>query len=279
MPLPEPLRHRAGRRAGVRVGGHTIGTGAFTVIAGPCAVESEDQLLTTAMGVADAGAHVLRGGAFKPRTSPHSFQGMGRAGLDLLAAARAATGIPVVTELVDVRDVDRVCEVADMLQIGARSMQNVPLLREAARSGRPVLLKRNPGATVAELLSAADYLLAEGNEQVVLCERGIRTFEGSTRYTLDISAVPVIRERTHLPVIVDPSHAAGRAALVGTLAQAAVAAGADGIMVEVHVAPADALSDGPQSILLDDFPDFLAALSPFIAAAGRHHASPPHVLA
>jgi 3-deoxy-7-phosphoheptulonate synthase len=228
----------------------------FTLIAGPCGVESRAQTLAAADSVGAGGATMLRGGAFKPRTSPHSFQGLGREGLRILAEARAATGLPIVTELTDVRELDAVLEVADVIQIGARNMQNAPLLTEVGRSGRPALLKRGPAATIDELLLAAEYILAEGNEDVTLCERGIRTFERSTRYTLDVAAVPVLKERTHLPVIVDPSHAAGRRELVRPLSLAAVAAGADGLIVEVHPDPAAALSDGPQALTTDEFADF-----------------------
>ncbi len=232
----------------------------FTLIAGPCSVESRPQLLATADVVAAAGATMLRGGAYKPRTSPHSFQGLGRTGLALLAEARAETGLPIVTELTDLRELDAVLEVVDVIQIGARNMQNYPLLTEVGRSGRPALLKRGPAATVDELLLAAEYILCEGNDDVTLCERGIRTFERSTRYTLDISAVPVLKERTHLPVIVDPSHAAGRRELVEPLSLAAVAAGADGLIVEVHPNPAEALSDGPQALTTAEFPAFARAV-------------------
>ncbi len=205
------------------------------------------------MAVAAAGAVALRGGAFKPRTSPYSFQGLGEAGLEILARVREETGLPIVTEVLDPRRVAQVAAVADVLQIGARNMQNTPLLTEVAQSGTTVMLKRHPGATVDELLDAAEYLLVEGCEDVILCERGIRTFEHGTRYTLDIAAVPQIAARTHLPIIVDPSHAAGNAALVPALARAAVAAGADGLMVEVHSNPRAALSDGPQSLDIDTF--------------------------
>jgi 3-deoxy-7-phosphoheptulonate synthase len=232
----------------------------FTLIAGPCSVESRDQLLTTADVVAAAGATMLRGGAYKPRTSPHSFQGLGRTGLALLAEAGAETGLPIVTELTDLREIDAVLEVADVIQIGARNMQNYPLLTAVGRSGRPALLKRGPAATVDELLLAAEYILCEGNDEVTLCERGIRTFERSTRYTLDLSAVPVLKERTHLPVIVDPSHAAGRRELVKPLSLAAVAAGADGLIVEVHPNPAEALSDGPQALTTAEFAGFADAV-------------------
>jgi 3-deoxy-7-phosphoheptulonate synthase len=225
----------------------------FTLIAGPCAVETREQTLLTADTVAAAGAAMLRGGAYKPRTSPHSFQGLGRDALAILAEARDRTGLPIVTELTDVRELDAVLEVADVIQIGARNMQNFALLTEIGRSGRPALLKRGAAATVDDLLSAAEYILSEGNGDVTLCERGIRTFERSTRFTLDVSAVPVLKERTHLPVIVDPSHAAGRRELVRPLSLAAVAAGADGLIVEVHPNPAEALSDGPQALTTAEF--------------------------
>ena len=225
----------------------------FTLIAGPCTVESREQTLLAADSVVAGGATMLRGGAYKPRTSPHSFQGLGRAALAILAEARAVTGLPVVTELTDVRELDAVLEVADVIQVGARNMQNAALLTEIGRSGRPALIKRGPAATIDELLAAAEYVLAEGNMNVTLCERGIRTFERSTRYTLDVSAVPVLKERTDLPVIVDPSHAAGRRELVRPLSLAAVAAGADGLIVEVHPDPPNALCDGPQALTTAEF--------------------------
>jgi 3-deoxy-7-phosphoheptulonate synthase len=228
----------------------------FTLIAGPCTVETREQTLVTAHTVAAGGASMLRGGAYKPRTSPHSFQGLGRDGLRLLAEARDATGLPIVTELTDVREIDAVLEVADVIQIGARNMQNYALLTEIGRSGRPALLKRGPASTIDDLLLAAEYILTEGNDAVTLCERGIRTFEHATRYTLDLSAVPVIKERTHLPVIVDPSHAAGRRALVRPLSLAAVAAGADGLIVEVHPNPAEAVCDGPQALTTAEFAEY-----------------------
>jgi 3-deoxy-7-phosphoheptulonate synthase len=219
-------------------------------------VESREQLLEAAHAAADGGATMLRAGAFKPRTSPHSFQGLGEAALPLLAEARQETGLPVVTELVDVRHAEAVAEHADVIQIGARNMQNFALLTEAGRSGLPVMVKRGPSATLAELLLAAEYVLEEGNEQVILCERGIRTFEDAYRYTLDLAAVPVLKQRTHLPVIVDPSHAAGRRDLVEPLSLAAAAAGADGVMVEIHPDPDAALCDGPQSLHTADFAGF-----------------------
>jgi 3-deoxy-7-phosphoheptulonate synthase len=228
----------------------------FTLIAGPCTVESLEQTLVTAYSVAAGGAAMLRGGAYKPRTSPHSFQGLGREGLRILGEARDATGLPIVTELTDVREIDAVLEVADVVQVGARNMQNYALLTEIGRSGRPALLKRGPASTIDDLLQAAEYILTEGNDAVTLCERGIRTFEHATRFTLDLSAVPVLKERTQLPVIVDPSHAAGRRELVRPLSLAAVAAGADGLIVEVHPNPAEALCDGPQALTTAEFAGF-----------------------
>jgi 3-deoxy-7-phosphoheptulonate synthase len=237
----------------VRVGTVAFGAGRPIVIAGPCSVESRDQLLTTARAVAAAGADLLRGGAYKPRTSPYEFPGLGEEGLTLLAEARAETGLPVVTEVMSPEDVDRVAEHADMLQIGARNMQNFPLLRRVATAGRPVLLKRSAGATLREWLLAAEYLLAGGNPDVVLCERGIRTFEPEMRNTLDLAGVARMRELTHLPILVDPSHATGRRSLIPAVSRAALAVGADGLIVEVHPDPDHALSDGPQSLPLAAF--------------------------
>jgi 3-deoxy-7-phosphoheptulonate synthase len=239
------------------------------LIAGPCSVESRAMLLETARLVHDAGAVMLRGGAFKPRTSPYAFRGMGEDALEILAEARAATGMPVVTEVMDTRLVDLVARHADMLQVGARNMQNFALLAEVGQSGLPVLLKRGLSATVSELLHAAEHIMAAGNARVVLCERGIRTFETATRNTLDVAAIPVLKAETHLPVIVDPSHAGGRAALVAPLAAAAIAAGADGLIVEVHPSPADALSDGEQSITPPDFAALVRRLAAVAAASGR----------
>jgi 3-deoxy-7-phosphoheptulonate synthase len=249
--------------------GRRIGNGYFGLIAGPCSVEYREQTLATARAVKEAGATMLRGGAYKARTSPYAFQGLGRDGLEILAEARAETGLPIVTELIDPRDVEAVVETADVIQVGARSMQNFILLCEVGKADKPVLLKRAPSASVEELLMAAEYIAKEGNAQVMLCERGIRTFERSTRYTLDISAVPVLKQETHLPVVVDPSHAAGRRDLVLPLARAAVAAGADGVMVEVHPSPDDALSDGPQQLRSDDFDAFAAELRELAALMGK----------
>lgn len=233
----------------IPVNGTTIGPDHFTIIAGPCAVESEQQTLDAARAAKQAGAHMLRGGAFKPRTSPYSFQGLAEEGLRILDLARRETGLPVVTEVLDSRDVEKVAAVADMLQIGARSMQNFSLLKEVGLTGKPILLKRGMNATIEEWLMAAEHVAKHGNLRIVLCERGIRTFETATRNTLDISAVPVVREESHLPVIVDPSHASGKKSLVPPLARAAVAAGADGVMLDVHCEPEKALADGAQALL------------------------------
>ena len=239
--------------SGIDIAGTRLGGGSFTIIAGPCAVESRRQLLQTAHAVAAGGAALLRGGAYKPRTSPRSFSGLGTEGLELLAEAKAQTGLPVVTEVLDVRHLEAVLEVADVLQIGSRNMQNYPLLIEAGRSGRPVLLKRGLASTLEEVLSSADYVLEQGNPNVILCERGIRSFEPSYRFTLDLAAVPVLKERSSLPVIVDPSHAAGRRELVEPLSLAAAAVGADGVIVEVHPHPEEAACDGPQALRAEEF--------------------------
>ena len=233
-----------------------LGAEGPAIIAGPCTVESRDGLLEAARGVADGGATMLRGGAYKPRTSPYSFQGLGVEGLRLLAEAKEETGLPIVTELMDARDVEDVAEVADVIQIGARNMQNYTLLAEAGRTGVPVLLKRGLSATLDELLMSAEYVLKEGNPNVILCERGIRTFETAYRFTLDLLAIPALKERTELPVIVDPSHAAGRREWVTRMSLAAISAGADGVIVEVHPDPDEALCDGPQSLALEDFADY-----------------------
>jgi 3-deoxy-7-phosphoheptulonate synthase len=263
------LRANGGHHSVLEIGGRRIGGDSFALIAGPCTVESREQLLDTARTVEDAGATMLRGGAYKPRTSPYAFQGLGREGLRLLAEAKAETGLPVVTEVMDMRDIDAVLQVADVVQVGARNMQNYPLLAEIGRSARPVLLKRGLSSTLDELLMAAEYVLNEGNPHVMLCERGIRTFETAYRFTLDLMAVPVLKERTHLPVIVDPSHAAGRRELVGPLSLAAAAAGADGIIVEVHPEPEEAICDGPQSLRAEDFAAFAAAVEQATALAGK----------
>jgi 3-deoxy-7-phosphoheptulonate synthase len=253
----------------IEVDGHRIGDSYFGLIAGPCTVETREQTLETARTVAAEGVTMLRGGAFKPRTSPYTFQGLGVEALEILQEARAETGLPVVTELMDPRHVEEVLEVTDVIQIGARNMQNFLLLEEVGRSNKPVLLKRGPSASVEELLMAAEYVAKEGNEEIILCERGIRTFERSTRYTLDLGSVAVLKEETHLPVIVDPSHAAGRYALVLPLARAAAAVGADGIIVEVHPRPEEALCDGPQQIPSAAFGEFAAAIRELAALMGK----------
>ena len=255
----------------VALGQTTIGDGSVAVIAGPCAVESSAQTMATAALVSDHGAVGLRGGVFKPRTSPHSFQGLQWDGLDLLAEARERTGLPVVTEVVDPEHVKRLAAVVDGLQIGARNMQNFALLTAVGHSGLPVVLKRGFGCTVEEILAAAEYLLLEGNDQVVLCERGIRTFEPSARFTLDLTAVALWKQRTHLPVMVDPSHSGGRPELVEPLSLAAVAAGADALLIDVHVAPEQALCDGNQALRPQQFADLMSRLRP---AGGRTR--PPH---
>jgi 3-deoxy-7-phosphoheptulonate synthase len=240
------------------------------VMAGPCAVESEEQLMEVARAVKESGASILRGGAFKPRTSPFSFQGLEEAGLKLLAKAKKTYGIPVVTEVVDPHKVSLVAKYADILQIGSRNMQNFALLTSVGKSNCPVLLKRGFSCTVTEWLTAADYLLAEGNNKVMLCERGIRTFEDSIRFSMDISSIPVLKRASHLPVIVDPSHAAGHYALVPSIAKAALAAGADGILIEVHPNPKEALVDGLQSLSTSDFARLMKELKPIAEAVGRH---------
>jgi 3-deoxy-7-phosphoheptulonate synthase len=264
------LQIRHGERTVLDVEGRKIGGDHFALIAGPCTVESREQTLQTARLVHDAGGSLLRGGAYKPRTSPYAFQGLGQEGLRLLAEAKAETGLPIVTELMDVRDLDSVLEVADVIQIGARNTQNFPLLTEIGRCGRPVLLKRGLSSTLDELLMSAEYILKEGNPNVMVCERGIRTFETDyRRVTLDVTAVPVLKELTHLPVIVDPSHAAGRRELVGPLSLAAAAAGADGIIVEVHPEPDEAICDGPQALRGEDFAAYAQSVERAAALAGK----------
>jgi 3-deoxy-7-phosphoheptulonate synthase len=258
-----------GERTVLDIDGRKVGGENFALIAGPCTVESREQTLHTARVVSDAGATLLRGGAYKPRTSPYAFQGLGLQGLRLLAEAKAETGLPIVTELMDVADLDAVLEVADVIQIGARNMQNYPLLAELGRAGRPVLLKRGFSATLDELLMAAEYILKEGNPNVMLCERGIRTFETAYRFTLDLMAVPVLKELSHLPVIVDPSHAAGRRELVTPLSLAAAAVGADGIIVEVHPNPDEAICDGPQALRAEDFAEYALAVERAAALTGK----------
>jgi 3-deoxy-7-phosphoheptulonate synthase len=248
----------------LRVNGVEIGGDEFVVIAGPCSVESERQIMETAEGVAAAGARMLRGGAFKPRTSPYDFQGMEEEGLKLLRKAKQATGLGIVTEVMSDRDVGLVAEYADVMQVGARNMQNFALLKSLGSCGRTVLLKRGMSSTIKELLMSAEYIVAHGNPNVLLCERGIRTFETATRNTCDISSIPVLNELTHLPVILDPSHAAGKRSLVPALARAGVAAGANGLLLEVHPNPEKAVSDGAQSLKLGDFHAFMKQLRPYL---------------
>jgi len=264
-----------GVRTIVRAGGVEIGGGDFVVMAGPCAVESEMQLLRTAEAVAAAGARVLRGGAYKPRSSPYAFQGLGLEGLKILRKAREETGLAIVTEAMSVEDVDLVAEYADLMQVGTRSMENFSLLEKLGGCGRPVLLKRGMTATLEELLQSAQIIAMNGNSQIVLCERGIRTFETATRNTLDIAAVPVLKAVSHLPVIVDPSHAAGVRCLVPVLARAAAVVGADGILVEVHPSPDQALSDGAQSLTFRDFRDMMDDLQPYLAIREAQTARQP----
>ncbi len=253
----------------VRVGATAIGGGAFGVIAGPCSIESEEQMLATARGAAAAGATMLRGGAYKPRSSPYAFQGMGVEGLRLLREAGDAVGLPVVTEVLDVRDAATVAEYADILQVGARNMQNFMMLDELGTMDRPILLKRGLAATIEELLSAAEYILKGGNRDVILCERGIRTFETYTRNTLDLAAVAALKSLTHLPVVVDPSHATGRRELIAPMCRAGIAAGADGLMIEVHPDPEHARCDGPQSLTPGDFATLMTDLGPRVALEGK----------
>lgn len=253
----------------IPVGPITIGSTQLAIIAGPCSIENREQIFEAARTVKQAGANLLRGGAFKPRSSPYSFQGMGLAGLELLAEAGRMTGLPTVSEVLDPTDLEMIAEHVDVIQIGARNMQNYRLLQQVGRVGKPVILKRNPGCRVQELLMASEYIMLEGNPNVVLCERGITSFENATRYTLDLNAIPVIKRFSHLPVIADPSHAAGDWRYVTAIALGAVAAGADGLMIEVHPDPSVALSDGPQSLRPEKFHELMSALAQVAAAVGR----------
>ena len=257
--------------SGIAVGGDEI-----VVMAGPCSVESEEQILTAAREVREAGAVILRGGAFKPRTSPYSFQGLGKQGLELLAKAREETGLAIVTEAMDIEGIDLVAEYADIVQIGARNMQNYSLLKYAGRIGKPILLKRGISATITELLLSAEYILAEGNAQVILCERGIRGFDTATRFVFDLTAIPLVQKLSHLPIVADPSHATGLRAKVTPMARAAIAAGADGLLVEVHPAPDRALSDGAQSLDPDQFTDLMRQCRAIADVIGRRIAEPAH---
>jgi 3-deoxy-7-phosphoheptulonate synthase len=274
VPILKPYKlasaqFRKGERTVVEVDGRRVGGEHFGLIAGPCTVESREQTLEVARAVNDAGVAMLRGGAYKPRTSPYAFQGLGVEGLRLLQEAKDQTGLPIVTEVMDVRDIPDVVEVADVVQVGARNMQNYTLLTELGRAGLPVLLKRGLTATLEELLMASEYILKEGNERVMLCERGIRTFETAYRFTLDLLAVPVLREMTHLPIVVDPSHAAGRRDLVKPMSLAAAAAGADGIIVEVHNEPEQAICDGPQALPTETFADYADQVYAVAEVAGK----------
>jgi 3-deoxy-7-phosphoheptulonate synthase len=274
VPILKPYKlasaqFRKGERSVIDVDGRKLGGDHFALIAGPCTVESREQTLEIARCVADNGAAMLRGGAYKPRTSPYSFQGLGVEGLRFLQEAKEETGLPIVTEVMDARDLDDVVEVADVIQIGARNMQNYPLLSEVGRAGVPVLLKRGLAASLDELLMAAEYVLKEGNPDVMLCERGIRTFETAYRFTLDLLAVPALKELTHLPVVVDPSHAAGRRDWVGPMSLAAAAAGADGIIVEIHNEPDEAICDGPQAVATERFAEYAGALQRVAEVAGK----------
>jgi len=259
----------------IQIGSVALGGPEILTIAGPCSVEGREMMSRTAEHVSAAGARALRGGAFKPRSSPYSFQGLGEEGLQILAEVRSETGLPLVTEVMDTRQVELVASYADVLQIGARNMQNYSLLTEVGRLRRPVLLKRGMSATVKDLLLAAEYIMSQGNPNVILCERGIRTFGTATRNTFDLAAIPVLKRETHLPVIADPSHAGGRRHLVAPLAYAAIAAGADGLMIEVHPDPETATSDGDQSLDFDEFDSLMRALAPFAEAAGRRVATAP----
>jgi len=272
IPVSKPYK-QVGREwqpelTAVRVGGVTIGRGSFAVAGGPCAVESAEQTLITARAVRAAGGTLLRGGAYKPRSSPYAFRGLGRVGLEILAAARQETGLPVVTEVLQPSDVEHVAEVADMLQVGTRNAQNFSLLEAVGSAGKPILLKRGLSSTVEEWLLSAEYIVSHGNPNVILCERGIRTFETATRNTLDLAAVPLVRSLSHLPIMVDPSHATGHRHLVAPMALAAVAAGADGLLIEVHPNPEEALSDGPQSLTPDQFTALMTDVQRLVAALG-----------
>ena len=251
------------------VGGVTIGNGQITVMAGPCAVESEEQVIATALAVKAAGASILRGGAFKPRTSPYSFRGLGKEGLEILARAREATGLPIITEVMSVWDVETVAQYADIIQIGTRNAHNYVLLEEVGRTGKPVLLKRGMAAHVQEWLLAADYILGQGNRKVIMCERGIRTFETATRFTFDINAIPIVKRLSHLPVVADPSHSTGKWYLVEPVALAAIASGADGLLIEVHPHPDHALSDGAQSLTFENFGRLMERMAQVAQAVGR----------
>ncbi|MFN0119644.1 MAG: 3-deoxy-7-phosphoheptulonate synthase [Blastocatellia bacterium] len=267
FPIVQPFKlvsREVKEKTVIKIGDINIGDGSFVVMAGPCSVETHEQLMSTADAVVAAGAKILRGGAYKPRTSPYEFQGLAEEGLKLLAEARERTGLKVVTEVLNMDDVELVANYADILQVGARNMQNFELLKKLGRVGKPVMLKRGLSATIKEFLLSAEYIVSHGNPDVILCERGIRTFETATRNTLDLSAVPLVNELSHLPIIVDPSHGTGKRSLVRPLARASVAIGADGLMTEVHPCPEKAWSDGPQSLRFDDFRAMMIELQPYI---------------
>jgi len=273
LPIPKKIRLAVKndeiQKTIIKVNGTNIGGEHVAVMAGPCSVESEEQMIQAAHAVKDAGAQILRGGAFKPRTLPYSFQGLGEEGLELLALARKETGLPIITEVMSTEDVDLVEGYADILQIGARNMQNFSLLKKVGRASKPVMLKRGMSATFNEWLGCAEYILSEGNPDVILCERGIRTFEQITRNTLDISAAPIIHQISHLPIIIDPSHGTGIRSLVEPMAKAAIAAGADGVMIEVHPNPEEALCDGAQSLSPEEFKYVMKGIEPIIKAVNR----------
>ena len=273
IPIPKKIklavRSYESQKTIIKLNGIEIGGDQVAIMAGPCSVESREQVLEAAIVVKEAGAQILRGGAFKPRTLPYSFQGLGEEGLKLLAEARDETGLPIVTEVMDPSEVELVETYADILQIGTRNMQNFPLLKSVGRADKPVMLKRGMSATINEWLGCAEYILAEGNLDVIMCERGIRTFEQITRNTVDISAAPILHMISHLPVIIDPSHGTGTRSLVGPLAKAGIAAGADGIMVEVHPHPDEALCDGAQSLSPEEFKFFMNDIKPIIGAVNR----------
>lgn len=273
VPILQPYklasREFKSENTNVTIGDTVVGDNKLTVIAGPCSVENEDQIMQIARAVKEAGASMLRGGAYKPRTSPYTFQGLGVEGLKLLAKAREETGLPIVTEILDPHDLDDVVEYADVLQVGARNSQNYALLKQIGKSGKPVLLKRGMSTTIIEFLMSAEYILSEGNEDVILCERGIRTFETATRNTFDLNAIPVLKEKTHLPIIADPSHGTGYWQYVTPMALAAIAAGADGLMIEVHNNPEIAISDGGQSLKPKKFSALMEKAAPVARAVGR----------
>ncbi len=273
LPIPKKIRlavkHEQTQKTIIKINGVSIGGDQVAIMAGPCSVENEEQMLQAARAVKAAGAQILRGGAFKPRTLPYSFQGLGKEGLELLAEARDETGLPIITEVMSTEDVELVEAYTDILQIGARNMQNFSLLKKVGRSNKPVMLKRGMSATFNEWLGCAEYILSEGNTDVILCERGIRTFEQITRNTLDISAAPIIHQISHLPVIIDPSHGTGTRSLVEPMAKAAIAAGADGVMIEVHPNPEEALCDGGQSLSPEEFMHVMTGIKPIISAVNR----------